>query len=74
MGVMSRIPVPGSGLGVDPAPRGPDRRGEQWAIVAGLMVAVFLTLVLLYIVVPSPSADTGAQDNSMEVLRYLFGR
>ena len=92
MGVVTRMPLPGSRqrqgdsaayaarrgspLRADPddAPRGPDNRRERWAIIVGLMITVFLILVLLYIVVPSPSADTGARDNSMEILRYLFGR
>ena len=66
----------GSPLRADPddAPRGPDSWRERWAIIAGLMITVFLILVLLYIVVPPPSAVTGARDNSMEILRYLFGR
>jgi hypothetical protein len=55
-------------------PQGPSGRGRGRIIIAGAMIAIIVILVLLYVVIPPPYARTGPENDSMEILRYLFGR
>lgn len=52
----------------------PPQGHREACIVGGVMIALVIFLIGLYMLVPALPVGTGNLGGSQEILRYLFGR